>query len=72
MIVVLILVNHILFTSPRFSNIVHEYFSCISNLSEWKNCISIFLNITTLTMQLYFLYQVSMTSMNAVKRLNKK
>lgn len=72
MIVLLIVVNHILFTSPVFSSFIHKMFPSISNLTEWKICISNFINLSTLAAQLFFLYSVCMSTMNILVRLIKK
>ncbi len=71
LIVLLIVVNHILFTSPVFSSFIHKTFPSISNMSEWKIGISNFINLLTLAAQLIFLYDISMSTMKILVRLNK-
>lgn len=70
MIILMFLFNSVFFNSPIFSNFIHDNCNIISNLHGWKDDISTFINITTLTCQLYFLYRLIIDSVDLFIRVN--
>lgn len=70
MIFLMFLFNSVLFNSQVFLNFICDNCNFISNLHRWKDDISTFINISTLTCQLYLLYRLIIDSMDLFIRVN--